>query len=110
GSSTLFTISGGNGAIIVAGLHSVLPRSSALTLSPSSVTGGSSSTGTATLSAPAPSGGTVVSLSSTNPGVASVPASVTVPAGGTTEPQPGGERPRGATTGVAGWGCNSTDR
>ena len=56
---------------------------SSLTLSPSSVTGGSSSTGTVTLSAAAPSGGAVVSLSSSNTGVATVPASVTVPAGAT---------------------------
>src|SRR5207253_2282360 len=40
-----------------------------------------SSTGTVTLSGPAPTGGAVVSLSSSNPSVAAVPASVTVPAG-----------------------------
>ena len=56
---------------------------SALSLSPSSVTGGSASTGTVTLSAAAPSGGAVVSLSSSNTAVASVPASVTVAAGAT---------------------------
>ena len=53
---------------------------SAVSVSPSSVTGGSSSTGTVTLSAAAPSGGAVVSLSD-NSAAASVPASVTVPAG-----------------------------
>src|SRR5207248_9873129 len=36
---------------------------------------------TVTLSGPAPSGGAVVSLSSSNPGAAAVPSSVTVPAG-----------------------------
>ena len=58
---------------------------SSLSLKPSSVVGGplGSSTGTVTLSGPAPSGGAVVSLSSSNPSVASVPASVTVPAGAT---------------------------
>jgi hypothetical protein len=56
---------------------------SSLTLNPATVTGGSPSTGTATLSAAAPSGGRVVSLSSSNGGVASVPASVTVAAGAT---------------------------
>jgi len=53
---------------------------SAVSVSPSSVTGGSSSTGTVTLTAAAPSGGAVVSLSD-NSAAASVPASVTVPAG-----------------------------
>jgi hypothetical protein len=42
-------------------------------------TGGSSPTGTVLLTGPAPAGGIVVSLSSNNPAVASVPASVTVP-------------------------------
>src|SRR5205807_10462942 len=55
---------------------------SSLTLNPISVVGGAqSSTGTVTLSGPAPTGGAVVSLSSSNPSVAAVPASVTVPAG-----------------------------
>jgi hypothetical protein len=53
---------------------------SALTVSPTSVTGGSSATGTVTLTAAAPSGGAVVSLSD-NSSATSVPASVTVPAG-----------------------------
>jgi len=57
---------------------------SSLTLSPSSVTGGNSSTGTVTLSVPAPSGDAVVSLSSSDTSVATVPSSVTVPAGATT--------------------------
>jgi hypothetical protein len=56
---------------------------STLTLSPSSVTGGNSSQGTVTLTAAAPSGGAVVALSSSNTGAATVPASVTVPAGAT---------------------------
>src|SRR3989442_1447197 len=55
-----------------------------LTLNPSTVTGGSSSTGTVTLSAPAPGGGAVVSLSSNTTGVATVPPIGTVPAGGST--------------------------
>ncbi|MBI3721784.1 MAG: hypothetical protein HY248_04450, partial [Fimbriimonas ginsengisoli] len=54
-----------------------------LTLSPSSVTGGSSSTGTVTLNAAAPAGGAQVALSSSNTTVAQAPASVTVPAGAT---------------------------
>jgi hypothetical protein len=54
---------------------------STFVLNPSNLQGGASSAGTAILNGPAPAGGTVVSLSSSNPGVASVPASVTVPAG-----------------------------
>jgi hypothetical protein len=54
-----------------------------LTLNPSSVAGGvQSSTGTVTLTGPAPAGGMQVSLTSNN-GAASVPASVVVPAGAT---------------------------
>ncbi len=53
---------------------------SSLALSPTSVTGGASSVGTVTLTAPAPSGGTAVSLTSSNAAVA-VPSSVTVPGG-----------------------------
>jgi hypothetical protein len=59
------------------------PTLSSLGLSPTSVTGGSPSTGTVTLSAAAPSGGQVVSLASNTPSAASVPSTVTVPAGTT---------------------------
>jgi hypothetical protein len=52
----------------------------ALALNPSSVTGGSTSTGTVTLSAAAPSGGALVYLTSSM-SAATVPASVSVPAG-----------------------------
>jgi hypothetical protein len=55
---------------------------SSLSLNPTSVTGGNSSTGTVTLSGPAPTGGAQVALASNN-GAASVPSSVTVPAGAT---------------------------
>jgi len=56
------------------------PTLSAVSLNPTSVVGGSSSTGTVTLSAAAPTGGAAVSLSD-NSSAATVPASVTVPAG-----------------------------
>jgi hypothetical protein len=56
---------------------------SSLTLSPTSVTGGTSSTGTVTLTSAAPTGGAIVTLSSNN-GAAAVPANVTVAAGATT--------------------------
>ena len=51
-----------------------------LSLNPDSVTGGTASSGTVTLTGPAPTGGTVVSLSD-NSSSASVPSTVTVPAG-----------------------------
>ena len=56
-----------------------------LTLDPATITGGSgaSATGTITLSAPAPAGGTSVDLMSSNPRLAAVQPSVTVPAGQT---------------------------
>ena len=56
---------------------------SAVSVSPTSVVGGAASTGTVTLTAAAPTGGMVVSLSSSN-SAATVPASVTVAAGATT--------------------------
>jgi len=54
-----------------------------LILNPSSLVGGSNSTGTVTLSAAAPKGGAVVALASSDSAVAQVPVSVTVPVGGT---------------------------
>ncbi|MCU1241707.1 MAG: hypothetical protein JWO71_2433 [Candidatus Acidoferrum typicum] len=54
-----------------------------VSVNPPSVTGGNSSTGTVTLSGPAPSGGAQVALSSSNTTAARVPASVTVAAGAT---------------------------
>jgi hypothetical protein len=64
---------------------SVLPPAAAslasLTLNPTTVAGGATSIGTVALSAPAPSGGIVVSLSSSHPFRASVPATVTIPSG-----------------------------
>jgi trimeric autotransporter adhesin len=52
-------------------------------LNPTIVTGGTSSTGTVTLSGAAPTGGATVGLSSNNTTAAQVPASVTVAAGAT---------------------------
>jgi hypothetical protein len=56
---------------------------SSLTLQPTTVKGGNPSRGTVVLTAPAPSGGVVVALTSSRPRIASVPASVTVPVGQT---------------------------
>jgi hypothetical protein len=54
-----------------------------LVLNPTTVLSGQSSTGTITISNTAQAGGVVVNLSSSNPNIATVPASVTVPAGST---------------------------
>jgi hypothetical protein len=58
-----------------------LPILLSLTVSPATVTGGASATGTVTLDRAAPAGGAVVSLSASNPSAATVPAGVTVAAG-----------------------------
>ncbi len=60
----------------------VVPLFGEIDLNPVSAKGGTTSTGTVLLSAPAPAGGIVIALSSNN-AAATVPASVTVPAGGT---------------------------
>jgi hypothetical protein len=60
------------------------PTVASLGLTPSTVVRGASSTGTVTLSAPAPNGGLVVTLGSSKPSQATVPANVSVPAGQST--------------------------
>ena len=59
-----------------------LPTLTGLTLAPFSLVGGQSSTATVTLGGPAPAGGAVVALTSGS-SVASVPATLKVPAGAT---------------------------
>jgi hypothetical protein len=54
---------------------------SAVSVSPTSVVGGTAARGTITLTGGAPSGGALISLSSANASVAAVPSSVTVAAG-----------------------------
>ncbi|BDI28741.1 hypothetical protein CCAX7_007920 [Capsulimonas corticalis] len=58
-----------------------------IVLNPSTVIGaqtnGTNSTGTVTLTSPAPVGGVVIALASSNSGVVSVPSTVTIPAGAT---------------------------
>jgi murein DD-endopeptidase MepM/ murein hydrolase activator NlpD len=60
------------------------PVLSSLAFNPSSVTGGNSAQGIVTLSGVAPAAGALVSLASGRQSVASVPSSVTVPAGAKT--------------------------
>ncbi|PYN90011.1 MAG: hypothetical protein DMD87_03420 [Candidatus Rokuibacteriota bacterium] len=85
GASTTVAIRGLYGGALSSATLTVTLASalSALSLNPSSVPGGAASIGTVTLSAAAPAGGAEVPLSSSNAAVATVPASVTVPAGST---------------------------
>jgi hypothetical protein len=83
--STTVTISASFGGATRSAFFTVNPAPpppvtlSSLTLNPTSVTGGNSSTGTVTLSGPAAAGGAQVALSGSN--AAQVPSSVTVAAG-----------------------------
>jgi hypothetical protein len=82
--STLVSISASyGGGTQSASLTVIPPIVSSLALSPASVTGGSPSAGTVTLNGPAPAGGAQVTLSSSNTAAATVPSSVTIPAGAT---------------------------
>jgi len=85
--STTVTISASDGGVPESASLTVTPQPptpSLLKLNPTSVIGGvQSSTGTVTLSGPAPAGGAQVALSSSNTAVATVSSSVTVPAGAT---------------------------
>lgn len=82
------TITATAGGVSRSAVLTVAPGASStlagLDLSPDTVVEGSSSTGTVTLSAAAPTGGLVVSLTSGNTSAATVPPSVTVAAGATT--------------------------
>src|SRR2546425_7711370 len=86
----IMKLAAGRAALFVVGFYLLSGGAQAqtitsLTLSPSSIAGGSggSSTGTVTLSAPAPVGGTVVKLSSSNTDLAASVPSLTVPQGAT---------------------------
>lgn len=83
--NTVVTLTGVYNATKSDTLTLIPPRLKALTLNRSTVVGGTATvvTGTVTLNAKAPGGGTVVTLSSSEPSAASVPTSVTVPAGAT---------------------------
>ena len=88
-SSTNVTITATSGGVSKTATLTVTPASTAVaaskvSLSPSSVTGGANSTGTVTLTTKAPSGGTVVTLKTSNTSSSNVPSSVTVAAGATT--------------------------
>jgi hypothetical protein len=84
---TLVTLSATYQAVTKTTTFTVSPAPSpvpaTLTLKPTPVRGGTSATGTVTLTAAAPGSGVVVALTSSNPALASVPATVQVAAGQT---------------------------
>ena len=84
---TSTTISASYGGVTKATTFTVTPASApalaSMALTSTSIVGGTSTTGRATLTAPAGSGGAVVTLRSSNPTLVGVPASVVVPAGAT---------------------------
>jgi len=82
-SSTPVTISANFGGTATAPFTVTPPYVSSLSINPTSVLGGLVSQGTVTLTGAAPTGGLTVMLSSDTVSAASVPASVMVPAGGT---------------------------
>ncbi|PYU17872.1 MAG: hypothetical protein DMG30_30020 [Acidobacteria bacterium] len=91
-SSTTVTISASYSGVTQAASLIVTPQPppggptlTSLSFNPNPVVGGLSSSGAVTLSGPAPNGGALVFLSSSNPAVVSVPASVTIPEGATSE-------------------------
>lgn len=76
---------GGGTATATFTVQAAAPTLQSISLSPTSVTGGSSSTATVTLSGPAPSGGIVVNIASSNTSVATVAGStITVAQGSKT--------------------------
>jgi energy-coupling factor transporter transmembrane protein EcfT len=87
--STPVTISASSGSLAQTASLTVTPQPppgptlTSLSLNPTNIVGGSPSSGTVTLSAPAPSGGALVSLSSSNTGVVIVPSNVTISSGAT---------------------------
>lgn len=88
GSSTVGNIVASYAAVSKSVTVTVNPAPSpalvALLISPAIVAAGSTAVATVNLTAPAPAGGLLVSLSSSRPNLASVPANLLVPAGKTT--------------------------
>ncbi|HEY2968298.1 MAG TPA: hypothetical protein VGK75_08005 [Casimicrobiaceae bacterium] len=84
---TLTTLTASYSGVSKTMTFTVNPAASAtlatLSLNPTSVKGGTPATGTVTLTAPAPSGGAVVTLTSSMPTLASVPQNIVVTAGTT---------------------------
>jgi hypothetical protein len=79
----VITAGNSSGSSVSRNLTVQAPSLSSVTVAPTNPVGGSNSTGTVTISSPAPVGGLVINLSSSN-GAASVPSTVTVASGATT--------------------------
>jgi uncharacterized protein (TIGR03790 family) len=79
--NTAVTIKASLGGATVLSSITVTQVLASLTVSPKSIIGGSTAHGTVTLTGPAYADGIVVSLTSSDPSVAAVPASITVPTG-----------------------------
>ena len=75
---------GGNEGFLVKIAPPALGTMTSVTLNPATVIGGVNSNGTVTLTAAAPAGGALITLTSSNTNAATVPASVTVAAGALT--------------------------
>jgi len=82
-SNTTVTIQASLDGTLTSTSTTVTQALASLGLSPNSAVGGNTVQGTVTLSGPAYSGGIDVSLTSSNPSVAAVQSSITVPAGAT---------------------------
>ena len=83
---TTVTISVSGGGVTLSSpltLYPTLPTLTAITVNPTSVVGGTPSTGTVRLSTAAPAGGVAVNIETQLPLTASVPASVIIPGGAT---------------------------
>ncbi len=79
----VFVIGSLNGTTYRAGVRLVSPAPSAVSVTGGVISGASTQTGTVMLGVAAPTGGVSVRLSSSLPGVVSVPALITIPAGQT---------------------------
>ena len=82
-SVTLTASYAGGSKTFVSTINPLPAALSAVSVSPGTIASGQGGTGTVNLTAPAPAGGAVVALSSSNPSAATVPALVTVASGAT---------------------------
>src|SRR5262249_10236191 len=85
GATTITASFGGQSVALNLAVQNLPVLTGQLVLSPARVFVGGLSTGTLTLSGPAPSNGVIIDLKTNAPHVAGIPATVAVPAGGTTQ-------------------------
>jgi hypothetical protein len=92
-----------NGVSAVGTVRVLAPVPISVTLNPSSINSGQSTTGTLTLSGPAPAGGLTVKMASGVPGIVHVPSPLLVAAGQTTRSFTVTTSPYGQTASIAVW-------